>query len=251
MNDSPSEFPPSPRFWALIPCAGSGSRAATAGPKQYEPIAGQPMVEHTLRAFAGVRRLAATVVVLAPDDLGSPLQPTAEGPVLWITHCGGQTRAQSVLNGLQWLVGQAAFTSDWVLVHDAARCLITPQQVNRLIDACAGDAVGGLLAHKLADTLKQQRAHSDPVRVAATVERSDKWLAQTPQMFRVGTLIQALQRAGPGVTDEASAIEAAGLEPLLVEGGSLNFKVTYPEDFLLAEAVLARRTSSHTHKDAA
>ena len=239
MNDSPPEIPQPTRFWALIPCAGSGSRAATAGPKQYEHIAGRPMVEHTLRAFAGVPRLAATLVVLAPGDTAFPCQP--EGAALWTAPCGGETRAESVLNGLNWLLRKAALQSDWVLVHDAARCLITPDQINQLIDACAGDAVGGLLAHKLADTLKQQRAHSDPVRAAATVARGDKWLAQTPQMFRVGTLIQALQREGPGVTDESSAMEAAGFEPLLVEGGSLNFKLTYPEDFALAEAVLERR----------
>jgi 2-C-methyl-D-erythritol 4-phosphate cytidylyltransferase len=137
------------------------------------------------------------------------------------------------------------------LVHDAARCLITTELINRLIDACAGDAVGGLLAHKLADTLKQQRAQSDPVRVAVTVERGDKWLAQTPQMFRVGALIQALQQVGPSVTDESSAMEAAGFEPLLVEGGSLNFKLTYPEDFALAQAVLERRARDHTNKDPA
>ena len=248
MNDSPPEIPQPLRFWALIPCAGSGSRAATAGPKQYEPIAGRPMVEHTLRAFAGVQRLAATVVVLAPDDDAFPLQ---EDTALWIVPHGGDTRAQTVLNGLNWLLKKAARSNDWVLVHDAARCLITTELINRLIDACAGDAVGGLLAHKLADTLKQQRAQSDPVRVAVTVERGDKWLAQTPQMFRVGALIQALQQVGPSVTDESSAMEAAGFEPLLVEGGSLNFKLTYPEDFALAQAVLERRARDHTNKDPA
>ncbi len=181
MNDSPSEKPESVRYWALIPCAGRGSRAATAGPKQYEMINGRPMVEHTLRAFAGVQRLAATLVVLAPEDDAFPVHDDTQ---LWTARCGGDTRAQSVLNGLNWLLQNVARESDWVLVHDAARCLITPEQINRLIDTCAGDAVGGLLSHRLADTLKQQRAHSDPVRVAATVERGDKWLAQTPQMFR-------------------------------------------------------------------
>ena len=205
------------------------------------------MVEHTLRAFSGVARLEGTLVVLAPDDAAFPLH---EGPALWTAACGGETRARSVLNGLQWLLQKAARPGDWVLVHDAARCLITPALINQLIDACEGDAVGGLLAHKLADTLKQQRSPSDPVRVASTVERADKWLAQTPQMFRINALVQALQQVGPGVTDESSAIEATGLEPLLVEGGALNFKVTYPEDFLLAEAVLARRVKSRTDKEA-
>ncbi len=248
MIDSPAKNPSPARLWAVIPCAGSGSRAATAGPKQYQPICGRPMVEHTLRAFAGVPRLQSTLVVLAPGDKAFPLPQTA---ALWTADCGGASRAQSVLNGLHWLLAKGAHASDWVLVHDAARCLITTELINRLIDACANDAVGGLLAHQLADTLKQQRAQSAPARVAATVDRSDKWLAQTPQMFRLGALIQALQQVGPGVTDEASAMEAAGVEPLLVEAGSLNFKVTYPEDFLLAQAVLERRASTPTDKDPA
>jgi 2-C-methyl-D-erythritol 4-phosphate cytidylyltransferase len=127
-----------------------------------------------------------------------------------------------------------------VLVHDAARCLITPAQIDQLIDACEHDEVGGLLAHKLPDTLKQEAGG----RVAGTLDRSDKWLAQTPQMFRIGLLAQALgaaRSAGTPVTDESSAIEALGLSPRLVAGSAQNFKVTYPEDFALAEAILLNR----------
>jgi 2-C-methyl-D-erythritol 4-phosphate cytidylyltransferase len=134
---------------------------------------------------------------------------------------------------------QGADVTDWVLVHDAARCLIMAEQIDRLIDACLPDAVGGLLALKLPDTLKSEAGG----RVQATVERADKWLAQTPQMFRIGDLMQALQSAGDAVTDESSAIEAMGLHPLLVEGSVQNFKVTYPQDFALAEAVLLARAS--------
>ncbi|MFZ9335521.1 MAG: IspD/TarI family cytidylyltransferase, partial [Burkholderiaceae bacterium] len=116
---------------------------------------------------------------------------------------------------------------------------------NRLIDACLNDAVGGLLAHRLADTLKAAQPPGDagaPARSLRTIERSDKWLAQTPQMFRLGLLERALREAGPQVTDEASAIEALGLQPLLVEGGAQNFKLTYPDDFALARAVLRSRS---------
>jgi 2-C-methyl-D-erythritol 4-phosphate cytidylyltransferase len=127
-----------------------------------------------------------------------------------------------------------------VLVHDAARCLVTPAQIEALITACEHDPVGGLLAHRLADTLKQTGSGAGD-RVAATLDRSDKWLAQTPQMFRIGMLQHALAQATDLVTDEASAIEAQGHAPLLVPGGAQNFKVTYPDDFALAEAVLARR----------
>jgi len=122
-------------------------------------------------------------------------------------------------------------------VHDAARCLITPQLIDKLIDACQGDEVGGLLAHRLPDTLKRE----EEGRSAETVDRDDKWLAQTPQMFRIGMLMHALERAGYSVTDEAAAVESLGLKPKLVEGGAQNFKVTYPEDFAAAEVVLKGR----------
>lgn len=143
----------------------------------------------------------------------------------------------SVLNGLHVLLERGAAPGDWVLVHDAARCLITSQQINALIDACQFDAVGGLLALKLPDTLKREVGG----RVAQTVDRGDKWLAQTPQMFRIAELLQALLAAGDAVTDEASALEYVGKAPLLVEGSAQNFKVTYPQDFALAQAVLLAR----------
>lgn len=232
MMDSPAHSSP-PLIWALIPCAGTGSRAGAGQPKQYQPVAGQPMVLHTLAAFAAVPRLHRTLVVLAPGDDFLDQQ----GGLFSIAKCGGSTRAQSVLNGLHALAVQGAQDGDWVLVHDAARCLITPAQITGLIDGCAHDEVGGLLAHKLPDTLKREVDG----RVAATLDRSDKWLAQTPQMFRLGLLRRALLQAGDQVTDESSAIEALGLAPRLIAGSAQNFKVTYPEDFALAEAVLRAR----------
>lgn len=241
--------PMSGRFWALLPCAGTGTRAlraqpgaGTVLPKQYQPVAGQPMVLHTLAAFAGVARLAGTLVAVAPGDtfFDGTLQTA------WFAvPCGGPTRADTVLGGLKALQARGALDEDWVLVHDAARCLVTTAQIDALIDACQHDSVGGLLAHKLADTLKTATDGPGGVRVAATVDRSDKWLAQTPQMFRLGALHAALAaHAGSGfagITDEASAIEATGQQPLLVRGSAQNFKVTYPEDFALAEAILRSR----------
>lgn len=238
--------PPKPRFYALIPCAGSGSRAGTAGPKQYQPVAGKPLVMHTLAAFAAVDRLTATLVVVAPGDetLAAMIATFFIAPCAHLVRatsllssCGGATRAVTVLNGLRDLRQRGAHDRDWVLVHDAARCLVTASLIDRLIDACAADEVGGLLAHKLTDTLKSEEGG----RVAATLPREAKWLAQTPQMFRIGLLIQALEKAGNAVTDEAGAIEALGLRPLLVLGAAQNFKVTYPDDFVLAEAVLRSR----------
>jgi len=221
------------RLWALIPCAGNGSRAGSEGPKQYQAVAGKPMVLHTLAAFAEVARLAGVLVVVSGGDL---FFESADATVL-VAACGGSTRSASVFNGLSALLEQGAHAADWVLVHDAARCLITPTQINALIDVCKDDPVGGLLALQLPDTLKREVKG----RVAQTVERADKWLAQTPQMFRIGALMEALQAAGDAVTDESSAMELAGMAPLLVEGSAQNFKVTYPQDFALAGAVLLGR----------
>lgn len=270
------------RFWALVPCAGIGSRAMAAGaavhpssgggssapaggdlsslstlaafsapdvapssslpagllPKQYHPVAGHPMVLHTLGAFAGVGRLLGTLVAVAPGDHFLDAHAHA---TFFVVECGGPTRADTVLGGLKALLARGAQPDDWVLVHDAARCLITSEQIDTLIDQCAGDSVGGLLAHKLADTLKTSIDGPGGVRVASTVDRSNKWLAQTPQMFRIGPLMDAIEKVGSNVTDEASAMEAMGLHPRLVPGGAQNFKVTYPDDFALAAAVLAQR----------
>ncbi len=225
-----------PRCWALIPCAGTGSRAGAAGPKQYQVMLGKPMVMHTLAAFAEVSRIDQTLVVVSSDDQFFQTPHLANASFL-IAACGGSTRAASVFNGLSALLAEGAVAHDWVLVHDAARCLITPAQINQLLDACLIDEVGGLLALPLPDTLKA--AHAG--RVTGTLPRVDKWLAQTPQMFRIGSLLEALELAGDAVTDESSAIEAMGLSPKLVPGSAQNFKVTYAQDFELARAVLQSR----------
>jgi 2-C-methyl-D-erythritol 4-phosphate cytidylyltransferase len=229
---------PSPRCYALVPCAGTGSRAGTPQPKQYEAVAGRSVVAHTLAALDQVARLSATLVVLAPDDdQFEEAAPGFNGPRAWVARCGGTSRAATVASGLDALQRRGARADDWVLVHDAARCLVRAAWVDRLIDACLGDAVGGLLALPVADTLKL--AAGD--RVAATIDRSAKWAAQTPQMFRLGHLQQALAKAGATVTDEASAIEAAGQSPRLVRGEFENFKLTFPGDFALAARLLATR----------
>lgn len=229
-----------PRCFALVPCAGVGARSGADRPKQYVALAGRPMVAHTLDALAAVARIEATLLVIAADDtLFDRLLPgwALEAPGRWLARCGGATRAATVASGLAELAARGARDDDWVLVHDAARCLLQPEWVERLIDACIDDPVGGLLALPMADTMKQAGADG---RVAATVERSGKWAAQTPQMFRVGALRRALAEAGDGVTDEASALEAVGQAPKLVVGDVLNVKVTWPGDFTLAARLLQR-----------
>ena len=230
-----------PRFIALVPCAGVGARAGAGGPKQYAELAGRAVVAHTLDALAGVPRLDATLVVLAPDDSRfDAAVPGFAGPRGWVARCGGDTRARTVANGLAELAARGAGSDDWVLVHDAARCLVRPASIERLIDACADDAVGGLLALPVADTLKQARGD----RAVATVDRSAMWAAQTPQMFRLGLLQRALAAADASVTDDASAIESLGLHPKLVPGDGENLKLTWPADFVLAERVLAERRTT-------
>ena len=227
-----------PRCYALVPAAGVGARAGAVGPKQYVPLAGRAMLAHTLAALAQVPGLDATLVVLSPlDDQFEAAVPEFHGEHAWVARCGGATRAQSVANGLNELTERGAQPHDWVLVHDAARCLLRPAWVAKLMAACRDDAVGGLLALPLADTLKQ----SVDGRVTATVDRREKWAAQTPQMFRLGLLQAALAAASDTVTDEASAIEALGHRPLPVQGALENFKVTWPADFDLAERLLTTR----------
>lgn len=245
MSFQSSDF--KPRCFAVVPCAGIGERAGAGGPKQYHPVAGKAVVAHTLAALAFVSRLDATLVVLSPQDTQFEQHaPGFEGERGWVARVGGASRAESVANGLDELVARGAQPHDWVLVHDAARCLLRPDWVERLIQACEDDEVGGLLALPVADTLKAAVPGGDgEARVAATVDRGAKWAAQTPQMFRLGLLRPALLGAlsdpdlAARITDEASAIEALGHQPRLVPGDFENFKLTWPGDFALAARLLA------------
>ncbi len=226
------------RCFALVPCAGVGERAGTVLPKQYALLAGHPLVWHTLQALRDTPAISATLVVISRhDDHFERLVPAFEHDRHWLLPAGGATRAQTVAAGLEGLRQRGALVHDWVLVHDAARCLLRPAWVERLITACAGDEVGGLLALPVSDTLK--REHDG--HVLLTLSRQGLWAAQTPQMFRLGLLQRALAKAGTQVTDEASAVETLGLRPLLVNGEWENFKVTWPADLTLAERLLSTR----------
>ena len=227
---------------ALIPSAGTGTRLPGDSPKQYRTVAGTAVVAHTVRAFLGSARVDTITVLVAPGDTLARLALPAHAR-LRIAEQGGATRAQTVTQGLRWLLEQCADPADWVLVHDAARCCITSAAIDGLVRACENDAVGGLLALPLPDTLKQER-RGDVARVTATLPRAGLWLAQTPQMFRLEALLAALGQADPAdITDEASAIERMGLQPRLVMGSGANFKITYPDDLLLAEALIRARTA--------
>ncbi len=227
----------------LIPSAGAGSRLPGDAPKQYRQVAGASIVAHTVRAFLACPRVTdVTVVVQSGDALAHAVLPAH--PRLCLAEVGGATRAHSVMKGLQWMRDRGVDANAWALVHDAARCCVTPDAIERLINACEHDPVGGLLAVPLPDTLKRAKldAKGSVPQVATTVPREGLWLAQTPQMFRMGMLLQALEQSDLArITDEASALEQMGLSPLLVAGSSSNFKVTYAEDLLLAEAILLAR----------
>ncbi|MGE5792243.1 MAG: 2-C-methyl-D-erythritol 4-phosphate cytidylyltransferase [Bacteroidota bacterium] len=222
------------RCVGLIPAAGQGARLGGETPKQYVELAGRPMLAHAAAALLAHPAIELAFVVLAPDDerwatydwraFGDRLAP------LW---CGGATRAASVLNGLI-AMANVVDPEDWVLVHDAARPCLARADLERLVEAVRDDDVGGILAIPLADTLKRADGAD---RIASTEPREGLWLAQTPQMFRHGTLLRAIGGAG-GATDEASAVEALGLRPRLVPGSLRNLKVTFPGDAAIAERLL-------------
>lgn len=230
------------RHFAIVPAAGTGSRMGATRPKQYLPLLGKPLIHHALAVLCAAPEIDRVFVVLSVDDIEwSRHDWSALGPKLCPLFCGGATRADSVLGGLRTIAGEAA-QSDWVLVHDAARPCLAPWHVDKLVRELAHEEVGGLLAVPVADTLKRADAHRH---VLATVPRDSLWQAQTPQMFRYVMLRRALEHA-KDVTDEASAIEAAGLRPRLVQGDATNLKVTYPLDLHLAEWILQNRQGSNT-----
>ena len=218
-----------PSFWVVIPAAGIGSRMRADRPKQYLALAGRTILEHTLHCFLDHPQGCGLVLSLAADDPWWPALPCAVDPRIQRAE-GGAERADSVLAGLLQLIELGAQPDDWVLVHDAARPNLSRSDLDLLLQELADDPVGGLLAVPARDTLK--RAGADG-RVAETVDRSLIWQAYTPQMFRLAALHRALADAlvaDVAVTDEASALEWAGLAPKLVEGRADNLKITRPED---------------------
>ncbi|MFK7855994.1 MAG: 2-C-methyl-D-erythritol 4-phosphate cytidylyltransferase [Granulosicoccus sp.] len=278
----------SDQLWIVVPAAGYGERMGGSTPKQYLDIAGQSMLQCTLSRLLSVPDLSGIVVVLAPDDVHWLDVPAGNDPLVHTTQ-GGQTRADSVVSGLQYVLNQAPDAS-WVMVHDAARPLVSLSDIQRLFSAVYNSgAVGGLLATPVHDTLKRADEYCC---VDTTVNRQSLWQAQTPQMFRAGELLNALERAllpavdvlqgdtqpmsqgqhdktlhghvddspadlpvdgqkdkheAPNtsghlassvLTDEASAMERLGHEPLLVEALEPNFKITRPGDLQVAAAII-------------
>jgi 2-C-methyl-D-erythritol 4-phosphate cytidylyltransferase len=222
-----------PRYFALIPAAGVGARMEAAGPKQYLPLAGKPMLRHALDAFLSSELISHTFVVVSADD--GQIDAVAPDHGVTVLRCGGATRMASIRNALAAMAASVLDT-DWVLVHDAARPGLDRALIEQLIAGVGVHPVGGLLALPVVDTVK--RAAGGAV---VTISRDSLWLAQTPQMFRYRLLRDALAAAtdAAAITDDASAVEAMGYTPMLVEGHPRNLKVTLPQDIRIAEMYLA------------
>jgi len=224
-----------PKVFAVVLAAGQGTRIGDAVPKQYIPIAGKPMMFHSIEALAAVSRIERLFVCLAPLDRHWGEHDWSAFPdKIEAVFSGGARRAESVLNTLKFIEPRVA-KDDWVLVHDAARPCIQSELVEQFIDEIGDDPVGGLLAMPLADTLKSADENQ---RVAATIPRANLWRAQTPQMFRYELLRRGLEKK-PAATDEAEAVEAIGYSaPRLAQGENSNVKVTFAEDLQMAEMIL-------------
>ncbi len=236
------------KFFALIPAAGSGSRMRNKLPKQYLSLAGRPMIYHAVRTLCLSSEITSVFVVLDSEDREWLEYDWSEfSGKLIVFNCGGETRAMSILNGLK-TASEASFigNDDWVLVHDAARPCLSEELLKKLLNELADDAVGGLLAVPISDTLKRSGAND---RVKKTESRKDLWQAQTPQMFRYKLLMDALCKPDSiTMTDDASAVEALGFYPKLVLGDVRNIKITYPQDLTLAELILRAQQGENYDK---
>lgn len=239
-----------PQCHALLPTAGTGSRLGGVLPKQFQELAGKPMLAYTLDAFINTPEISSIWVGVSPSFIDNPIlgELSSTAPAIRFTPSGGPTRQETVRNTLAEMLKAGIPESDWVLVHDAARPGVTPKLIQKLILAVSQTGEGGLLAMPLADTLKMADANSaiagNPNRAVKTISRDHLWQAQTPQMFGLKELHDAIEegvRLEADITDEASAMELAGKNPLLIEGATSNFKVTHPADWDLMQTIL--RTS--------
>lgn len=228
----------------VIPAAGRGARMRRSVPKQYLPLLGKPIIQHTIEKLLAVPAVGALVVALADDDQEfNRIRSQWRGRVT--TVVGGAERCHSVLAGLKFL-SRTDPPDTWVLVHDAARPCVRPSDVRDLISAVGSHPAGGILAVPVRDTMKRADARQQ---IAETVDRDGLWHALTPQMFRLGDLMNAIEdalEADVMVTDEAQAMERIGKRPLLVQGHADNIKVTAPEDCALAELYLRNQIQDTT-----
>jgi len=237
----------SQRYWVVVPAAGMGSRMGSEIPKQYLLLGTKTILEHTLERLLEIPALAGIVVAVSETDLLWKSLPINKNPLIH-TVIGGAERANSVLNGLDYLHDKLQ-AQDWVLVHDAARPCVTLSNISLLCESLKNDDVGGILAIPVSDTLKQVAAHNV---IDKTIDRGPLWRAQTPQLFRYQLLCDCLTQTiarNDTITDEASALELCGFTPKVVEGREDNIKITRPDDLLLAAFILQQQESSDQKKN--
>ena len=219
--------------YVLIPCAGGGSRFGNVKPKQYTKSGQKTVIEHTLSAFIDIEEITEVVVVVAADDEEID-QYALISPKVRVARVGSDTRAKTVLNGLNTI---QCDSHDWVLVHDAARCCISAFAIKDMIDKLQNDKVGGILALPVYDTLKL----GNNGLITKTVDRTNLYQAQTPQMFRYNVLHKALSNCDLDyITDDASAVEELGFQVRILDGEVTNIKLTYPSDVKLAQFYLSK-----------
>lgn len=228
------------KIWAVVPAAGVGSRMGLEFPKQYLQVAGKPIIQHAIERLLTLDQLSQVIVCLSPEDQWfGELEVDVEKVS---TTFGGSTRAISVFNGLAAL-SEKAMEQDWVLVHDAARPCLSSGLLQEMVVAIKSEPVGGIMAVRAKDTLKQAKTEHGASYIGATIDRSAVWQAQTPQMIRYGELKAALSYCLDNkiaITDEASALEQLGRPVRLFEGAADNIKVTSPGDQKLAEFILGQ-----------
>ncbi len=232
-----------PRYWGVIPASGVGQRMGGELPKQYLTLFDKTLLQHTIERMISHPRIAGVVVAVAQhDEHWRSFENSFGDSVTWVT--GGAERYHSVLNALQAL-SQFAALDDWALVHDAARPCLRAGDIDHLIDE-AKTGIGGILAVPVSDTMKRANSDGD---ITETVNREGLWRALTPQMFRIGLLIDAIEHAMTQdfpITDEASAVESLGHAPKVVAGHPDNIKITIPQDLELAHLYLQTQKSETT-----
>ena len=222
------------RHIALIPAAGIGTRFGAGKPKQYVEINGKTVLQHTIDIFENHPAIDLIAVIVSPEDKTFQTTPSRKTRVFRV---GGASRAETVRNGVSALLAQGlAAEQDNILVHDAARCCLPPEALTRLIEEAGGQEQGGILAIPVADTLKRADGKNH---IGETVSRAGLWQAQTPQLFQTALLHRALSAEDlSDITDEASAVEKLGVQPLLVQGDTRNLKLTLPQDEFIVRLLL-------------
>ena len=225
-------------MWCIVPAAGIGSRMQSETPKQYFKLHNnKTILDTTIDRLLRSNVIKNIMVVLHPNDKHW-IHSTHINKDNVHTCMGGEDRVDSVLNGLRSLKKKVS-NDQWIMVHDAARACVSPDDVDALYHVVeVTEAVGGILALPVYETVKQADMFDNIVK---TVDRSDLWLAQTPQLFSYETLMQSIANAlkdNVVITDEASAIEYAGFKPILVQGRRSNIKITVSEDIEFADLCL-------------